>query len=155
LLEPDAGSVRVLGQTPREAIAGGRVGAMLQDAGLMPGVTVAELLGFVRSLYARPLPFDELVETAALQEILRRRVDKLSGGQAQRVRFALAIAGDPALVVLDEPTVAMDVESRHTFWQRMAAMAAAGKTILFATHYLEEAEQAADRVVIIARGRTV
>jgi ABC-2 type transport system ATP-binding protein len=155
LLEPDAGEVRVLGRSPRAAVAAGQVGAMLQEAGLMPGVRVGELLAFVRSLYPAPLSLQDLVETAGLEEVLDRRAERLSGGQAQRVRFAMAIAGDPALVVLDEPTAAMDVQARRAFWGRMRALAEAGKTILFATHYLEEADMAADRIVVIARGRRV
>jgi ABC-2 type transport system ATP-binding protein len=136
-------------------VAHGRIGVMLQDAGLMPGVRVGELLGFTRSLYSAPLPLRDLIESAGLESVLGQRVDRLSGGQAQRLRFALAIAGNPELIVLDEPTVAMDVEGRHAFWRRMQGMTATGKTVLFATHYLEEAELAADRVVIIAGGRSV
>lgn len=155
LLEPDSGEVRVLGEQPRRAVADGRVGAILQDAGLMPGVRVDELLGFVRNLYRAPLSLSELVETAGLEALVGRRVDRLSVGQSQRVRFAMAIAGNPELIVLDEPTAAMDVEGRRAFWKRMGLMAAAGKTILFATHYLEEADMAADRIVVIAGGRPV
>ena len=150
LLSPDAREIRVLGQQPREVIAAGRVGAML-----MSGVTVRELLTLTRARFAAPLPFDEIVQPAALQELPKCRAGRLSGGQAQRVRFALAITGDPLLLVLDEPTVALDVESRRAFWQRMGALAAAGKTIIFATHCLDEPEQAADRVVIIAHGRII
>jgi ABC-2 type transport system ATP-binding protein len=155
LLAPDGGRVAVGGRDPRAAVAAGGVGAMLQDAGLMPGVRVGELLTFVRGLFPKPLPVRDLVETAGLGAILDRRVDRLSGGQAQRVRFAMAIAGDPALIVLDEPTAAMDVEARRAFWERMGTFARDGKTILFATHYLEEADMAAERIVVIAGGRRV
>jgi len=155
LLAPDQGRVEVGGTSPRRAVSAGHLGAMLQESGMMPGVRVGELLGFVRSLYPEPLSMADLVEAAGLEGVLNRRADRLSGGQAQRVRFAMAIAGDPSVVVLDEPTSAMDVEARRAFWERMRRLSAAGRTILFATHHLEEADAAADRIVVIARGRTV
>jgi ABC-2 type transport system ATP-binding protein len=155
LLQPDRGQVRVYGRPASRAVAGGLVGAMLQDAGLMPGVRVGELLAMVRGLYPRPLPAGELVALADLESVLGRRVDRLSGGQAQRVRFAAAIAGDPRLLLLDEPTAAMDVAARRNFWAQIHAYAARGRTVLFATHYLQEADDAADRVVVIAGGRKV
>ena len=119
----------------------------------MPGVRVGELLAMMRGLYPRPLPLDELVALADLGSVLSRRVDRLSGGQAQRVRFAAAIAGDPRLLLLDEPTSAMDVQARRNFWTQIHRYAARGRTVLFATHYLQEADDAADRVVVIAAGR--
>jgi ABC-2 type transport system ATP-binding protein len=155
LLSADRGQVRVYGRPPSQAVAGGLVGAMLQDAGLMPGVKVGELLAMVRGLYPRPLPLDELAVLADLGPILRRRADRLSGGQAQRVRFAAAIAGDPQLLVLDEPTAAMDVQARRNFWTQIRHVAGRGRTVLFATHYLHEADDAADRVVVIAGGRKI
>jgi ABC-2 type transport system ATP-binding protein len=111
----------------------------------MPGVRVGELLAMVRGLYPRPLPPGELVNIADLEPELNRRVDRLSGGQAQRVRFAAAIAGDPQLLVLDEPTAAMDVQARRNFWAQIHRYAGRGRTVLFATHYLHEADDAADR----------
>jgi ABC-2 type transport system ATP-binding protein len=155
LLVPGAGQVQVYGRPPAQAVAGGLVGAMLQDAGLMPGVRVGELLTMVRGLYPRPLPLDELADLAGLGSLLGRRADRLSGGQAQRVRFAAAIAGDPLLLVLDEPTAAMDVPARRNFWRQIHAFAGRGRTVLFATHYLHEADDSADRVVVIAGGRKV
>ena len=155
LLTPGRGQVQVYGRPPSQAVAGGLVGAMLQDAGLMPGVRVGELLAMVRGLYPRPLPLDELAGIAGLGPLLGRRADRLSGGQAQRVRFAAAIAGDPLLLVLDEPTAAMDVQARRNFWRQIHAFAGRGRTVLFATHYLHEADDAADRVVVIAAGRKV
>jgi ABC-2 type transport system ATP-binding protein len=140
---------------PAQAVAGGLVGAMLQDAGLMPGVRVGELLAMVRGLYPRPLPLGKVADLAGLGPLLGRRADRLSGGQAQRVRFAAAIAGDPLLLVLDEPTAAMDVPARRNFWAQIHAFAGRGRTVLFATHYLHEADDAADRVVVIAAGRKV
>jgi ABC-2 type transport system ATP-binding protein len=155
LLSPGAGQVQVHGRPPSQAVAAGLVGAMLQDAGLMPGVRVGELLAMVRGLYPRPLPLDELADIAGLGPLLGRRADRLSGGQAQRVRFAVAIAGDPLLLVLDEPTAAMDVQARRNFWQQIHGFAGRGRTVLFATHYLQEADDAADRVVVIAAGRKI
>jgi ABC-2 type transport system ATP-binding protein len=155
LLSPGRGQVQVHGRPPSQAVAAGLVGAMLQDSGLMPGVRVGELLAMVRGLYPRPLPLDELVGIAGLGSLLGRRADRLSGGQAQRVRFAAAIAGDPLLLVLDEPTAAMDVPARRNFWRQIHGFARRGRTVLFATHYLHEADDAADRVVVIAAGRKI
>jgi ABC-2 type transport system ATP-binding protein len=155
LLAPGGGQVQVYGRSPSQAVAAGLVGAMLQDAGLMPGVRVGELLAMVRGLYPRPLPLGELAGLADLGPLLRRRVDRLSGGQAQRVRFAVAIAGDPLLLVLDEPTAAMDVQARRNFWRQIHGFAGRGRSVLFATHYLREADDAADRVVVIAAGRKI
>ncbi|GIH47885.1 ABC transporter ATP-binding protein [Microbispora rosea] len=155
LLRPSSGEIRVFGSPPETAVADGEIGAMLQEGALIPELTVAETVDFVRRLYPRPLPLEEILRLADLTELARRRADRLSGGQTQRVRFALAIAGGPRLLLLDEPTAAMDVESRRTFWDNMRAYAAGGRTILFATHYLEEADENADRVVVIARGRVV
>ncbi|MEU8275238.1 ABC transporter ATP-binding protein [Microbispora bryophytorum] len=155
LLRPSSGEIRVFGASPETAVADGEIGAMLQEGALIPELTVAETVDFVRRLYPRPLPLEEILRLADLTELARRRADRLSGGQTQRVRFALAIAGGPRLLLLDEPTAAMDVESRRTFWDNMRAYAAGGRTILFATHYLEEADENADRVVVIARGRVV
>jgi len=155
LLSADRGEARVYGRSPSQAVADGLVGAMLQDASLMPGVRVGELLTMVRGLYPRPVSLADLVGLADLGPLLGRRVDRLSGGQAQRVRFATAIAGDPQLLVLDEPTAAMDVQARRGFWRQIRDFAGRGRTVLFATHYLQEADDAADRVVVIARGRKI
>ena len=155
LVRPSAGTVGVFGDTPDAAVRAGRIGAMLQDGALIPGVTVREIVEFVRSLYPEPLPLDEVLSLANLTSLAKRRADRLSGGQAQRVRFALAVAGAPRLLVLDEPTAAMDVESRRSFWASMRAYAEGGRTILFATHYMEEADENADRIIVLARGRIV
>jgi ABC-2 type transport system ATP-binding protein len=128
---------------------------MLQSGRLIEELTVRELVDFVRGLYPEPLGRDEILRVADLADLAPRRAGKLSGGQAQRVRFALAIAGAPRLLVLDEPTAAMDVESRLRFWESIRAYAALGRTVLFATHYLEEADENSDRVIVIARGRVV
>ena len=155
LVEPDAGTVRIFGRTPEDAVRDGRVGAMLQEDGLPTNVKVGELVSFVRRLYPRPLPEEEVMATAVLTHLAARKVDGLSGGQRQRVRFALALAGNPDLLVLDEPTAAMDVESRRAFWKGMRAQAEAGRTILFSTHNMEEADENAERIVVIAAGRVV
>jgi ABC-2 type transport system ATP-binding protein len=155
LTRPDRGSVSVLGRTPREAVDAGLVGAMLQTGALVRDVTVRELVVMMASLYPHSLGVDEALELAGIAEIAHRRTEKLSGGQTQRVRLAVALVADPELLVLDEPTVGMDVESRRAFWSSMRAFAARGKTVIFATHYLEEADAYADRVVLIADGRVV
>jgi ABC-2 type transport system ATP-binding protein len=155
LVRPSAGEIRVFDQTPDAAVKEGRVGAMLQEGTIVPGLTVREVVSFVRALYPEPMPLEEILALANLTDLAGRRADRLSGGQAQRVRFALAIAGAPRLLVLDEPTAAMDVESRRTFWASMRDYVRSGRTVLFATHYLEEADENADRVIVIARGRVV
>jgi ABC-2 type transport system ATP-binding protein len=155
LLSPDTGTVSLLGGPPREAVAAGSVGAMLQAGALVRDVTVRELVAMMAALHPRPLEIDEAIELAGLTEITRRRTHKLSGGQAQRVRFALALVSDPAVLILDEPTVGMDVEARRNFWVSVRAFAARGKTVIFATHYLEEADAYADRAILMSRGRVV
>jgi ABC-2 type transport system ATP-binding protein len=155
LTRPDGGQVGVFGREPGQAVRAGLVGAMLQSGGLISEVTVRELLVLAASLYPRPMAVDEVLERADLTKLADRRTTKLSGGQSQRVRFALALVPDPELLVLDEPTAAMDVESRRRFWASMRELTAAGRTVLFATHYLEEADQYADRVVLMAAGRVV
>ncbi|MER6214741.1 ABC transporter ATP-binding protein [Streptomyces sp. NPDC001674] len=149
----DSGTVSLFGTTPREAIAAGRVGAMLQSGGLMEEVTVRELVSLGCALHPRPYPVDEVLSRAGVTEIAGRMVNKLSGGQEQRVRFALATAGHNDLIILDEPTTGMDVTSRHAFWATMREQAAQGRTVLFATHYLEEADAIADRVLVLNKGR--
>jgi ABC-2 type transport system ATP-binding protein len=155
LLQPDRGIVRTLQIDPRDAVRSGHVGAMLQAGGLPTGARVAELIDFARRLYPRPLSLDSTLETAGLTALAGRTTEALSGGETQRLRFALAIAGDPDLIFLDEPTVAMDVETRLAFWADMRRFAADGRTVLFATHYLEEADQVADRIVVLDKGRIV
>jgi len=155
LIAPDSGLARLFGRSPREAIAAGRVGAMLQTGGLLPQLTVADTVQLVGSLHRDPLPVAEVLGRAAIQELRDRRINQLSSGQAQRVRFAIALVPDPRLLVLDEPTVGMDVESRRAFWTAMRELTMAGRTVLFATHYLEEADTYADRVVLLRAGRIV
>jgi ABC-2 type transport system ATP-binding protein len=155
LSAPDAGSVSLMGGPPQDAVARGKVGAMLQSGALIRDVTPRELLTMMASLHRAPLAVGDALELTGLTEIADRRTQKLSGGQAQRVRFALALVADPAVLVLDEPTVGMDVEARRGFWASVRGFAARGKTVIFATHYLEEADAYADRVILMTHGRVV
>ncbi|MEZ0066154.1 ABC-2 type transport system ATP-binding protein [Streptacidiphilus sp. MAP12-20] len=155
LKDPSAGQVSLFGGTPRQAILDGRVGVMLQSGGLLPEVTVRELVTFACKVHPRGYDVDQVLTTAQILDLADRKVDKLSGGQEQRVRFALATAGDSDLIVLDEPTTGMDVTARQAFWSVMKAQADAGRTILFATHYLEEADAIADRVLVMHQGRLI
>ena len=158
LLRPCAGIVEVLGTTPRKAVAQGRVGAMLQTgsgSGLPPWRPRSRDTGAGSSPHPRPAPFEVTVERAGVGALLDRQTQRLSGGQVQSVRFAIAIAGDPELVFLDEPTAAMDVAGRRSFWQMIRQFGREGRTVLFATHHLHEADQVADRVVVVNHGRVV
>ncbi|SEF13450.1 ABC-2 type transport system ATP-binding protein [Streptomyces sp. 2112.3] len=153
LLRPDRGRVEVFGKAPHAAVRAGLVGAMRQDGAFPASAKVREVLELARRLYPQPALLSELAEVADIEGLLSRRVDRLSGGQLQRVRFAFAAAGAPGLLVLDEPTVAMDVEARARFWEGIRSWAERGRSVLFSTHYLEEADTAADRIVVMNRGR--
>ncbi|MGH8890988.1 MAG: ABC transporter ATP-binding protein [Acidothermaceae bacterium] len=155
LNDPDSGDVRVFGMSPSDAVKIGAIGAMLQTGELIRDLKVRELLHMMASLYPKPASIDEVIEITGIGEIADRITNKLSGGQTQRVRAAIALISNPDLLVLDEPTVAMDVEGRHVFWKSIRNIAASGKTVVFATHYLEEADTYADRIVLMARGRIV
>jgi ABC-2 type transport system ATP-binding protein len=155
LLDPDSGSTSVFGRSPRDAVAAGAVGAMLQTGAVIRDVTVRELITMMAALYPHSLDVDEVISLVGLRELAARRTERLSGGETQRVRFAVALVCDPDLLVLDEPTVAMDVEGRRAFWTTMREFASRGKTVLFATHYLDEADDYADRAVLMASGRVV
>jgi ABC-2 type transport system ATP-binding protein len=155
LTRPDRGHVDVFGMSPAEAARRGEVGVMLQTGGLIRDLSVRELITMMASLFPEPLDVDEVLTVTGLHDVAERRTQKLSGGQVQRTRFALAMVPNPELLVLDEPTVALDVEARHAFWTSMRDFAARGKTVIFATHYLEEADAYADRVVLMSLGRIV
>ncbi|PRY42106.1 ABC-2 type transport system ATP-binding protein [Geodermatophilus tzadiensis] len=155
LLRPAVGSVRVLGRRPADAVRAGCVGAMLQHGGLPGDARVGEVVHLVRSSYPDPWPLEDLTATTGTGGLLGRDVGALSGGQRQRVLLALALAGQPPLLLLDEPTSAMDAEGRRAFWTTMRDLAARGTTVVFATHHLEEADAVADRVVVLAGGRVV
>jgi ABC-2 type transport system ATP-binding protein len=155
LTRPDAGTVSLFGTSPRDAVKAGFVGGMLQTGQPIGYLSVRELITMMASLYPQPLAVDDALRLSGIEEIADRVTTKLSGGQTQRLRMAIALVADPELLVLDEPTAALDVEGRRDFWVAMRAVAARGKTIVFATHYLEEADAYADRIILMARGRVV
>src|SRR5262245_7721797 len=155
LSTPTSGEVSVLGLEPRQAIARGLVSAVMQTGGLLKDLTVRETVRYTASLFAHTEPVDSVLTKAGITEIADRKVGKCSGGEQQRLRFAMALLSDPALLLLDEPTTGMDVEGRRAFWSAIRRDAQKGRTVLFATHYLEEADQYADRIVLISRGRIV
>jgi ABC-2 type transport system ATP-binding protein len=158
LQRPQEGDVSVLGTDPRSAMASGQVGAMLQvggGSGLPHGVRVGDLVAMTSRLYRHPSPVGCTLERAGLSGLADRYTHRLSGGQAQRVRLALAIVGDPELVFLDEPTIAMDVEGRRRFWATMRSFSEEGRTVVFATHHLDEVDAVADRIVVMRRGTVV
>lgn len=155
LTEPTSGRVSVLGRSPRAAVREGLVSAVLQTGGLLADLTVAETVRFVASAYADPRPVDDVLERAGITALAGRRVSKCSGGEQQRLRFALALLPDPQLLILDEPTAGMDVTARRDFWTAMRAEADRGRTVVFATHYLEEADAFAQRIVMMSDGLVV
>jgi ABC-2 type transport system ATP-binding protein len=155
LTRPTSGSVEVLGLEPRQAIAHGLVSAVMQTGGLLKDLTVRETVQYTASLFTVTTPVAEVLARAGIEGIADRKVGKCSGGEQQRLRFAMALLSDPALLLLDEPTTGMDVEGRRAFWSSIRADAEKGRTVLFATHYLEEADQYADRIVLISKGRIV
>jgi ABC-2 type transport system ATP-binding protein len=155
LSTPDTGEVKVFGLAPRTAISRGLVSAVLQSGGLLKDLTVRETLDLTASLFADTRPVAEALERAGITDIATRRVGLCSGGQQQRLRFAMALLSDPGLLILDEPTTGMDVEGRRAFWNAIRADAERGRTVLFATHYLEEADEYADRIVLMSRGTIV
>lgn len=155
LRSADAGEVRVFEHAPRSAAARIRIGAMLQIPGLPANLTVRESVELHCSYYPRPLPVQEALDSAGAADFADRRFGRLSGGQQQRALFALALCGDPDLLVLDEPTVGLDAVARRALWHGIRAMADAGKTVLLTTHYLEEADALSSRIVVLSRGRVV
>jgi ABC-2 type transport system ATP-binding protein len=155
LARPTAGTVNVFGGDPIHAEVRTRIGAMLQVAKVPETLKVREHIDLFSSYYPKPLPLAEILAVAGLQEIKDRVFGELSGGQRQRVLFALALCGDPDILFLDEPTVGLDVESRRVLWEEIRKLIARGKTVLLTTHYLEEADALADRVVVINRGEII
>jgi ABC-2 type transport system ATP-binding protein len=155
LIAPEAGGVRVLDRDPRDSEARTRIGAMLQVGRVPEVLRVRELIDLFRGYYPAPMELRDVVRIAKLEGFENRMFARLSGGQKQRTLFGLALCGNPDLIVLDEPTTGMDIESRRALWDQVRALAAAGKTVLLTTHYLEEADILANRVVVINRGKTV
>jgi len=155
LSTPTAGTARVFGMQPRDAIGRGLVAAVMQTGGLLKDLTVRETVDLTASLFVQTRSVDECLERAGIADIGDRKVHKCSGGQQQRLRFAMALVSDHALVVLDEPTTGMDVTGRRDFWSAIRQDAQRGRTVLFATHYLEEADQYADRIILVRKGQLV
>ncbi|MGG1552201.1 ATP-binding cassette domain-containing protein [Paenibacillus ferrarius] len=155
LQEPTEGTIRLLGGKPRDTAVRDRIGAMLQDVNVIEGLTVLETIDLFRHYYSKPLPLQKLVEISGLEAEKNKRASALSGGQKRRLGFALALAGDPSILFLDEPTVGMDITARQHFWETVRGMAARGRTIILTTHYLEEADSIADRIVVINKGKLV
>jgi ABC-2 type transport system ATP-binding protein len=155
LSRPTAGEVSVFGMAPRQAIARGLVSAVMQTGGLLKDLTVAETAQYTASLFAHSMPVGEVLKRAGISGIADRRVGKCSGGEQQRLRFAMALLSDPELLILDEPTTGMDVEGRRSFWGAIRQDTAMGRTVLFATHYLEEADAYADRIILLRHGQIV
>src|SRR6185295_3727220 len=152
---PTTGEVRVFGGDPRDAATRTRLGAVLQIARVPETLRVREHIDLFSSYYPNPMPMAEVIEAAGLQGLEKRKYGQLSGGQQKRVLFALAICGNPDLLILDEPTVGLDVEARRALWKQIRAFIARGRSVLLTTHYLAEAEALADRVVVIHRGAIV
>ncbi len=152
LAKPTSGEVRVFGGDPRDARSRTRIGALLQIARVPETLRVREHIHLFSSYYPNPRPIDEVIEAAGLQGLEKRKFGELSGGQQKRVLFALALCGNPDLLVLDEPTVGLDVEARRALWKQIRAFIAGGRSVLLTTHYLAEAEALANRVVVIHKG---
>lgn len=155
LASPTSGQISVLGRSPREAVEAGLVGAVMQTGGLLRDLTVAETVTSIAALQGRPERVETVLAEAQLTDLARRKVSRCSGGEQQRLKYALALLSEPQLVVLDEPTTGMDVGARRTFWESMRRQATQGRTILFATHYLEEAQDFAQRIILMSHGKVV
>jgi ABC-2 type transport system ATP-binding protein len=155
LRKPTAGQARLFGRDPTDRRARSRCGVMLQESGVPDALKVRELVELFASYYPNPMPAQRAMALAGLEHQANQQAGKLSGGQRQRLYYALAVCGDPELIFLDEPTVGMDVESRRAFLESIRKFAGQGKTILLTTHYLDEADELAERVVVIDRGLVV
>jgi ABC-2 type transport system ATP-binding protein len=155
LSRPSAGAVSVFGMQPRQAISRGLISAVMQTGGLLKDLTVLETVQYTASLFAQSERPADVLKRAGISAIADRKVAKCSGGEQQRLRFAMALLSDPEMLVLDEPTTGMDVEGRRGFWAAIREDAADGRTVLFATHYLEEADAYADRIILLRQGEIV
>ena len=156
LLKPTSGEVRLFNQNPDDKSVREKLGIMLQEVSVMQGLKVRELLDLVRQYYPKPLSLEEVIALTGLTENdLKTRAEKLSGGQKRRVSFALALSGNPELIILDEPTVGMDISSRNRFWKTIQMLSKKGKTIIFTTHYLQEADDVAERIILFNKGSII
>ena len=155
LARPTDGTAQLFDEDPRRAIVTGRVRAMLQGGALLPATTVRESITLIHALHTHPLSVDEAIDRAGVADLAKQKITTLSGGQMQRARFAVAVVSNPDLLILDEPTAAMDVSARHRFWESMREFTDQDKTVVFATHYLDEADSFADRIVILNAGRII
>ena len=155
LTTPTSGTVTVMGHSPTQAVYRQHIGALMQTGGLLNELTVKDTVEMIAATLPEHLPLDEVIAQANLQPIYTRRVGKCSGGEQQRLRFALAILGNPEILILDEPTAGMDAGARRHFWDSMTHQAQQGRTIIFATHYLEEAEHFAQRIVLMKNGEII
>jgi ABC-2 type transport system ATP-binding protein len=155
LSSPTAGEVSIFGADPRQTSARLRTGVMLQVGRAPEMLRVREHISIFRGYYPQPMPYAEIIQAAGLQGIEERMFGQLSGGQKQRTLFGIALAGDPDLIFLDEPTVGLDIEARRMMWSQIRSLAARGKTVLLTTHYLEEADALAHRIIVINKGKVV
>jgi ABC-2 type transport system ATP-binding protein len=156
LLEPSEGSIQLFNKQPKERFVRKKIGVMLQEVSVIDALKVREVIQLFRSYYPQPLSFEDLVDfTGFTQDELQKRANKLSGGQKRRLGFALAMAGNPDVLFFDEPTVGLDVTSRRLFWNTVKELKQRGKTILFTTHYLQEADDVAERVILFHEGKII
>jgi ABC-2 type transport system ATP-binding protein len=155
LQQADAGEAKLFGRSPHDLSARRGVGVMMQEVQLPDALRVGDLIRQVSAYYPDPLPFDEAVARAGVEKLVQRPYAKLSGGQKRQAQFALAICGRPRLLFLDEPTTGLDVTARETMWATLRGLVKDGVSIVLTTHYIEEAEALADRVVVMAKGRSI
>jgi ABC-2 type transport system ATP-binding protein len=155
LQRPDTGTARLFGRSPHDLAARRRIGVMMQDVALAPELSVREHVALIASYYPDPPPVDDTLRAANVTAIAARRYRKLSGGQKRQAQFAMAVAGRPSLLFLDEPSVGLDVEAREAMWTVLRRLVSEGCSVVLTTHYLEEAERLADRVVVLSEGRVL
>ncbi|KQL52339.1 ABC transporter ATP-binding protein [Heyndrickxia shackletonii] len=156
LMHPTNGDLKLFGLDPSDKKVREKIGTMLQEVSVMNGLKVKELLELIRNYYPNPLSLKELIQLTGLTETdLKTRAEKLSGGQKRRLSFALALSGNPDLIIFDEPTVGMDITSRNRFWKTINQLADQGKTIIFTTHYLQEADDVAERILLFHNGSII
>lgn len=155
LTTPSSGTVTVGGDTPKQAVRNARIGAVMQTGGLLPDVSVRDTLAMINATHSDSIGVEAALDAARLTDIKNRKVGKCSGGEQQRLRFAIALLGRPDILILDEPTTGMDAATRHEFWDSLRTQTQQGRTIVFSTHYLQEAEQFAQRIIVLDRGEVI